>query len=170
MGVFDSIIYGVKTYTPGTVFSDAQSVPTEQDKILDIAVSESAKRLAESPTSIGYELNRLGDADKYSKVGLQRNVELLRAQREGNLEKILADSQSNFQKTRNALAQTLVSEVGLCGLIVVVERSCYVRQLIEAVLRIVIMIGLVSVESLIHIGRGIYGEYISCAALSELYV
>jgi len=113
MGVFDSIIYGVKTYTPGTVFSDAQSVPTEQDKILDIAVSESAKRLAESPTSIGYELNRLGDADKYSKVGLQRNIELLRAQREGNLEKILADSQSNFQKTRNALAQTLVSEVGL---------------------------------------------------------
>lgn len=113
MGVFDSIIYGVKTYTPGTVFSDAQSVPTEQDKILDVAVSESAKRLAESPTSIGYELNRLGDADKYSKVGLQRNVELLRAQREGNLEKILADSQSNFQKTRNALAQTLVSEVGL---------------------------------------------------------
>ena len=113
MGVFDSIIYGVKTYTPGTVFSDAQSVPTEQDKILDVAVSESAKRLAESPTSIGYELNRLGYADKYSKVGLQRNVELLRAQREGNLEKILADSQSNFQKTRNALAQTLVSEVGL---------------------------------------------------------
>ena len=113
MGLYDNILYGDVKYEPGTSFSGAVMPKKDNDDKLNILTSHAATSLAEGPASIGYELNRLGDADKYSKVGLGRTVNLLRAQREGNLEKVLADSQSNWQKTRNALAQTLVSEVGL---------------------------------------------------------
>ena len=114
MGAFDNIISAnSKIYAPGTSFSGAIINPDNGDDIVKQAIHNTAVQIANTESALGYELNRLGDKEKYERIGLKPSVELLRAQREGNLEKILADSQSNFQKTRNALAQTLVSEVGL---------------------------------------------------------
>ena len=64
-------------------------------------------------TGVGYELNPLGDSDKYTSIGLSENVELLKAQQNNTLEDVLAESQSNWSKAFNALAQTAVSEVGI---------------------------------------------------------
>lgn len=114
MGAFDNIISAnSKIYAPGTSFSGAITNPDNDDDIVKQAIHNTAAQIANTESAIGYELNRLGDKEKYERIGLKPSVELLRAQREGNLEKVLADSQSNWQKTRNALAQTLVSEIGL---------------------------------------------------------
>lgn len=117
MGLFDNIL-GIKQntnplYPAGTPFSSPVLENEEREKKYANLTSSAVKDLVNSEAGLGYDLTSLGDADKYSSVGLQRSVGLLRAQKEGNLEKVLADSQSNWQKTRNALAQTLISEVGI---------------------------------------------------------
>lgn len=113
MGLYDTIIGGNIDYEPGTVYSGAITPKKDNDDKLNNLTAGAAARLATGPASIGYELNRLGDAEKYSNIGLGRTVNLLREQREGNLESVLADNQSNLQKTKNALARTLVNELAI---------------------------------------------------------
>ena len=83
----------------------------QNDRALDM--SGLAGDYTSRETGVGYELNPLGDSDKYTSIGLSENVELLKAQQSNTLEDILAESQSNWSKAANALAQTVVSEVGL---------------------------------------------------------
>lgn len=83
----------------------------QNDRALDM--SGLAGDYTSRETGVGYELNPLGDSDKYTSIGLSENVELLKAQQNNTLEDILAESQSNWSKAANALAQTVVSEVGL---------------------------------------------------------
>ena len=83
----------------------------QNDRTLDM--SGLAGDYMNRETGVGYELNPLGDSDKYTSIGLSENVELLKAQQNNTLEDVLAESQSNWSKAFNALAQTVVSEVGL---------------------------------------------------------
>lgn len=83
----------------------------QNDRILDM--SSLAGDYTSRETGVGYELNPLGDSNKYTSIGLSENVELLKAQQNNTLEDVLAESQSNWSKAFNALAQTVVSEVGL---------------------------------------------------------
>ena len=103
-----------KLYPAGTSFTSGLSLSPEEAARIALGTQQSPEnRRIEDRNYVGYDVSGLGDAEKYADVGLESTVRLERERREGNLEKILADSQSNFQKTRNALAQTLVSEVGL---------------------------------------------------------
>ena len=62
-------------------------------------------QLANKSLLEGYSINSR-EADKYRKYGLNWNPN------EDN-DKLLADAQSNFDKAKNAVAQTIVSEIGL---------------------------------------------------------
>lgn len=101
---------------PGKSYTDF--VTTEKDLTyvpdrIRKSVSNQAADTLNRETGIGYELNPLGEYNKYTRLGLSENVQLLKAQEEGKLDQILAESQSNWSKATNALAQTIVSEIGL---------------------------------------------------------
>lgn len=83
-----------KNTEPSTIIvPDAQPIPDD--------VIEMAKRDALNQFSIAS-----GTADKYREFGLNYNPK-------ENLDKQLADAQSNWSKAVNALGQTLVSEIGI---------------------------------------------------------
>lgn len=81
------------TEPPTIIVPDAQPIPDD--------VIEMAKRDALNQFSIAS-----GTADKYREFGLNYNPK-------ENLDKQLADAQSNWSKAVNALGQTLVSEIGI---------------------------------------------------------
>ena len=81
------------TEPPTIIVPDAQPIPDD--------VIEMAKRNALNQFSIAS-----GIADKYREFGLNYNPK-------ENLDKQLADAQSNWSKAINALGQTLVSEIGI---------------------------------------------------------
>lgn len=81
------------TEPPTIIVPDAQPIPDD--------VIEMAKRDALNQFSIAS-----GTADKYREFGLNYNPK-------ENLDKQLADVQSNWSKAINALGQTLVSEIGI---------------------------------------------------------
>ena len=81
------------TEPPTIIVPDAQPIPDD--------VIEMAKRDALNQFSIDS-----GTADKYREFGLNYNPK-------ENLDKQLADVQSNWSKAVNALGQTLVSEIGI---------------------------------------------------------
>lgn len=81
------------TESPTIIVPDAQPIPDD--------VIEMAKRDALNQFSIAS-----GTADKYREFGLNYNPK-------DNLDKQLADAQSNWSKAINALGQTLVSEIGI---------------------------------------------------------
>ena len=81
------------TEPPTIIVPDAQPIPDD--------VIEMAKRDALNQFSIDS-----GTADKYREFGLNYNPK-------ENLDKQLADAQSNWSKAINALGQTLVSEIGI---------------------------------------------------------
>ena len=81
------------TQPPTIIVPDAQPIPDD--------VIEMAKRDALNQFSIAS-----GTADKYREFGLNYNPK-------ENLDKQLADVQSNWSKAINALGQTLVSEIGI---------------------------------------------------------
>lgn len=112
MGVFDDIIYNTTNIDkPGTIYSDGHSSLSDEEK--DKKREERMNKYLENTHIQPADYNSLGSPDTYSNVGLQFGSNLLNAQQEGELNNVLADAQSNWQKTRNALARTVVSELAL---------------------------------------------------------
>lgn len=101
-----------KLYPAGTSFTSGLSLSPEEAARIALGIQQSSEnRRIEDRNYVGYDVSGLGDAEKYADVGLESTVRLERERREGNLEKILADSQSNWQKTANGLGQTVISEI-----------------------------------------------------------
>ena len=101
-----------KLYPAGTSFTSGLSLSPEEAARIALGTQQSPEnRRIEDRNYVGYDVSGLGDAEKYADVGLESTVRLERERREGNLEKILADSQSNWQKTANGLGQTVISEI-----------------------------------------------------------
>ena len=97
---------------PGTVYSDGRQNTYENEALKNIAANLGQEYgLRES--GIGYNLTPLGNPEKYTDLGLKPSVQLLKAQENGSLDKIMADAQSAKSKFVNALEQTLVSEIGI---------------------------------------------------------
>lgn len=97
-----------KSYTDGEVNNN-----DIKQEILSRAASDVERNFGQTETGIGYDLSPLGDSEKYTDLGLSQGVDLLREQQRDNLDDILADTQSNWSKLKNALLQTAVSEVGI---------------------------------------------------------
>lgn len=109
-----SIMSGNVTPKPdeiGKVYSDGSQPASES--VLDRLATTVVKEYGERESGIGYELNPLGDSEKYEDVGLSQGVNLLRAQQNGTLEKELANAQSATSKFVRGLEQAIVSEIGL---------------------------------------------------------
>ena len=86
---------------------------TKPNPVVDSLIGGIARRDATSENGIGYNFNSLGDLTKYTDVGLQIGVGLLKDQQRGLLPKTLSDAQSTFSKFKNSLYQTIGSEIVL---------------------------------------------------------
>lgn len=110
MGFYDEVFGSGNIDKPSTVYTDNHTSISE-------AYKRAAGDIVRQLTSIGggYSgtLSSLGDPDKYADVGLQVGRNLKRAQDEGKLNDLLAESQSGWQQARHAVAQTLVNELAL---------------------------------------------------------
>lgn len=97
--------------TPGLSYTDGNTNPNDYvSPIIRQAVDRQANRLFEE-SGVGYNLTPLGDYKRYTRIGLQEDIPLLKEQEKGNLEKIMADAQGNLQKIRNSVIQTLSETV-----------------------------------------------------------
>lgn len=109
-----SMLSGKVTPKPdeiGKVYSDG-SQPTSES-LLDRLATTVVKEYGERESGVGYELNPLGDVEKYNDVGLSQGVNLLKAYQNGNLEKELANAQSGISKLAHGVEQAIVSELAL---------------------------------------------------------
>ena len=97
------------SYTDG----NPDYVESPNDAFLRRLGEQVAQNTVYSPSGSNVNLTTLGDPKKYERIGIAPSVPLLNAQTEGKLDKVLSEEQSGWQKLRNSLEQTVVSEIGL---------------------------------------------------------
>lgn len=110
MGYLDDYIKRNNLNVPGASYTDAEPTSNSSGDMLEELAASVNRRY---DTTLAPELNVLGDLRKYEDLGLSPGTELVKAQEEGELDSVLANAQSNWSKAFNALAQTVVSEIGL---------------------------------------------------------
>ena len=97
------------SYTDGT----ADYIDTPTSPLLKQLGEQVARSSAYTPGGYNVNLSSLGEPEKFERIGIAPSVPLLDAQAEGKLEKVLSEEQSGWQKLRNSLGQTVISEIGL---------------------------------------------------------
>ena len=110
--LISSFIQSQGLNAPGTVYSD-ENKDTYNNKVLKNVAASLEQDYSTRETSIGYDLTPLGDLTKYTKLGLKPSIQLLKAQEDGSLDKLVSEAQSAGSKFMHALGQAVVSEVGL---------------------------------------------------------
>lgn len=111
MGYIENLIKEDRTSLIGSSYNG--EIDDKQRAILDAMAASAEEKYGNTQTGIGYNLSELGDPSKLNDLGLSQNVQLLEAQKTGELVDILADEQSALSKLAHGIERAIISEVGI---------------------------------------------------------